>query len=39
MNYRPDPLLYGAHKDFFSTFKSAITMRDDVDHRILLTAV
>ena len=39
MNYRPNPLLYGAHEDFLSSFKLVVTMRDDVDYNLLLNAV
>ena len=39
MNFRPNPLLYGAHEDFLSSFKLVVTMRDDVDHDFLLKAV
>ena len=36
MFFKPNPLLYGAHEDFLSTFKLVVTMRDDVDHSLLL---
>ena len=39
MNFRPNPLLYGAHEDFLSCFKLVITMRDKVDHALLLDSV
>lgn len=39
MNFRPNPLLYGAHEGFFSSFKLVVTMCDDIDHSILLKAV
>ena len=39
MNFRPNPLLYGAHEDFLSSFKLVVTMRDQVDHSLLLKAV
>lgn len=39
MNFRPNPLLYGAHEDFLSSFKLVVTMRDDVDHALLLKSV
>lgn len=39
MKFRPNPLLYGAHEDFLSAFKLVVTMRDDVDHALLLDAV
>lgn len=31
MNYKPNPLLYGANENFFSTFRLAIRMKDTVD--------
>ena len=39
MNFRPNPLLYGAHEDFFGTFKLVVTMRDEVEHARLIEAV
>ena len=39
MDFRPNPLLYGAHEDFLSSFKLVVTMRDEVDHDLLLEAV
>lgn len=39
MNFTPNPLLYGAHEDFLSSFKIVITMSDSVDHAVLLDAV
>ena len=39
MNYKPNPLLYGANKDFFSSFKIIITMRAEVDLAALSKAV
>ena len=39
MNFRPNPLLYGAHEDFLSSFKLVVTMRDKVDHALLTKAV
>lgn len=39
MNFRPNPLLYGAHEDFFSSFKLVVTMCDDVDHALLVKTV
>ena len=39
MHFRPNPLLYGAHEDFLSSFKLVVTMRDDVDYALLLDAV
>ena len=39
MKFKPNPLLYGANKDFLSTFRLAIRMRDSVDYDILYRAV
>ena len=39
MNFTPNPLLYGAHEDFLSSFKIVISMSDSVDHAVLLDAV
>ena len=39
MNFKPNPLLYGAHEDFFSSFKLVAVMRDEVDHARLVDAV
>ena len=39
MNFRPNPLLYGANEDFYSSFKLAITMRDTVKYETLCRAV
>lgn len=39
MNFTPNPLLYGAHEDFLSSFKIVITMRESVDHALLLDVV
>ena len=39
MNFTPNPLVYGAHEDFLSSFKIVITMRDNVDHAILVDVV
>ena len=39
MNYKPNPLLYGADENFFSTFKIAVTMRSEVDHEVLSRSV
>ena len=39
MKFKPNPLLYGANEDFFSTFRLAIRMTDTVDHGILCRAV
>ena len=35
MKFRPNPLLYGANEDFFSTFRLAIRMKDPVDYELL----
>ncbi len=39
MNFKPNPLLYGANKNFFSTFRLAIRMKDAVDYEILSRSV
>ena len=39
MKFKPNPLLYGANEDFYSSFKLAITMRDSIDHGALCRAV
>ena len=39
MKFQPNPLLYGANKDFFSTFRLAIRMRDTVDYDLLSRSV
>ena len=39
MDFKPNPLLYGANKDFFSTFRLAIRMRDRVDYDLLSRSV
>ena len=39
MKFKPNPLLYGANEDFFSTFRLAIRMKDTVDYEILSHAV
>ena len=39
MNFKPNPLLYGANEDFFSTFRLAIRMKDTVDHALLARSV
>lgn len=39
MNFKPNPLLYGANKDFFSTFRLAIRMKDTVDYDLLSRSV
>lgn len=39
MKFKPNPLLYGANEDFFSTFRLAIRMKDTVDYDLLCHAV
>ena len=39
MNFKPNPLMYGANEDFFSTFRLAIRMRDTVDYDLLSRSV
>ena len=39
MKFKPNPLLYGASGDFFSTFRLAIRMRDTVDYDLLSRSV
>ena len=39
MKFNPNPLLYGANKDFFSTFRLAIRMKDTVDYDLLSQSV
>ncbi len=39
MIFRPNPLLYGANENFYSSFKLAITMNAPVDHGALSRAV
>ena len=39
MNFKPNPLLYGANKDFLSTFRLAIRMKDKVDYDLLFRSV
>ena len=39
MNFKPNPLLYGANKDFFSTFRLAIRMNSPVDYELLARSV
>ena len=38
MKFRPNPLLYGANEDFFSTFRLAIRMKDTVAYDLLCRA-
>ena len=39
MKFKPNPLLYGANEDFFSTFRLAIRMKDTVDYDLLVQSV
>ena len=39
MKFKPNPLLYGANKDFLSTFRLAVRMKDTVDYELLSRAV
>ena len=39
MNFKPNPLLYGANEGFFSTFRLAVRMNATVDHEVLSRAV
>ena len=39
MKFKPNPLLYGANEDFFSTFRLAIRLRDTIDYNLLYHAV
>lgn len=39
MKFKPNPLLYGANKDFFSTFRLAIRMKEPVDYGLLSRSV
>ena len=39
MNFKPNPLLYGANEDFFSTFRLAIRMNSPVDYELLARSV
>lgn len=39
MNFKPNPLLYGANEEFFSTFRLAIRMKNTVDYSVLTHAV
>ena len=39
MNFKPNPLLYGANEDFFSTFRLAIRMKEVVDYNLLSRVV
>ena len=39
MNFKPNPLLYAASENFYSSFKLAVTMWDAIDHAVLSKAV
>lgn len=39
MKFKPNPLLYGANEDFFSTFRLAIRMKETVDYDLLARSV
>ncbi len=39
MDFKPNPLLYGANEDFFSTFRLAIRMKESVDYDLLSRCV
>ena len=39
MDFKPNPLLYGASGDFFSTFRLAIRMKETVDYDLLSCSV
>ena len=39
MDFKPNPLLYGANEDFFSTFRLAIRMKETVDYDQLARSV
>ena len=39
MNFKPNPLLYGANEDFFSTFRLAIRMNSPVDYELMARSV
>ena len=39
MNFKPNPLLYGANEDFFSTFRIAVKLCDPIDFNALSRAV
>ena len=39
MNFKPNPLLYGANEDFLSTFRLAIRMKEAVDYELLCRSV
>ena len=39
MKFKPNPLLYGTNKNFFSTFRLAIRMKETVDYELLCHSV
>ena len=39
MNFKPNPLLYGANGDFCSAFRLAIRMKETVDYELFSKAV
>lgn len=39
MNFKPNPLLYGANEEFFSTFRLAIRMKETVNYGLLARSV
>lgn len=39
MNFKPNPLLYGANEDFSSTFRLAVRMKKAVDYELLSRSV
>lgn len=39
MKFQPNPLLYGANEDFFSTFRLAIRLKETVDYDLLSRSV
>ena len=39
MNFKPNPLLYGASENFFSTFRLAVRMNATVDYELLSRSV
>ena len=39
MIFKPNPLLYGANEDFFSTFRLAIQMKEPVDYELFSRSV
>ena len=39
MKFKPNPLLYGANEEFFSTFRLAIRMKEPVDYGLLCHSV